>query len=213
MHAPFALDTMTSSSNSGNLVQLWGETMFFVYALSGALAASVLACIPALHVYNVVGLLLALNVKAGSFIGPEALSALMLGLITGYAMLNAIPSIFLSVPEESTVFVILPGQKYLRQRRGWEAALLTGVGGLGGVIVLVLWASMAGFPVVRLVWVVTAVVSPTAVLAVLCIMNSSQLLGKEIPRGHHRIAWNTSLAGTLACTTAAAIYALWSLVG
>lgn len=117
--------------------------MFFVYALSGALAASVLACVPALHVYNVVGLLLALNVKVGSLVGPEALSALMLGLITGYAMLNAIPSIFLSVPEESTIFVILPGQKYLRQQRGWEASLLTGVGGLGGVGVLVLLTPLA----------------------------------------------------------------------
>ncbi|MCP4530146.1 MAG: hypothetical protein GY831_02920, partial [Delftia sp.] len=63
--------------------------------------------------------------------------------VTGYAMLNTIPSIFFSAPDDSTVFVVLPGQKYLLQRRGWEATLLTGVGGLGGVAVLTLLTPVA----------------------------------------------------------------------
>jgi putative membrane protein len=117
--------------------------MFLAYALVGALAASILACIPALHIYNIVGLLLLLGAGAGELVGPEALSALMLGLITGYAMLNTIPSIFFSVPDDSTIFVVLPGQKYLRGRRGWEAVLLTGVGGLGGIAVLTLLTPVA----------------------------------------------------------------------
>jgi putative membrane protein len=89
--------------------------MFFVYSLIGALAASILACIPALHIYNVVGLLLLLGAGASALVGPEELSALMIGLITGYAMLNTLPSIFLSAPDDSTIFVVLPGQKYLLQ--------------------------------------------------------------------------------------------------
>jgi putative membrane protein len=117
--------------------------MFFVYSLIGALAASILACIPALHIYNVVGLLLLLGAGASTLIGPEELSALMIGLITGYAMLNTLPSIFLSAPDDSTIFVVLPGQKYLLQRRGWEATLLTGVGGLGGLAVLTLLTPVA----------------------------------------------------------------------
>jgi putative membrane protein len=117
--------------------------MFFLYALIGALAASILACIPALHIYNVVGLLLLLSAGASRLLGPEELSALMLGLVTGYAMLNTIPSIFFSAPDDSTIFVVLPGQKYLLQRRGWEAALLTGAGGLGGIAVLTLLAPFA----------------------------------------------------------------------
>lgn len=117
--------------------------MFFVYALIGSVAASILACMPALHIYNVVGLLLLLGAGSNELLGPEELSALMLGLITGYAMLNALPSIFFSVPDDSTLFVVLPGQKFLLQRRGWEAALLTGVGGLGGIAVLVLLTPVA----------------------------------------------------------------------
>ena len=117
--------------------------MFLLYALIGALAASLLACIPALHIYNVVGLLILWGAGASTLVGPEELSALMIGLVTGYAMLNTIPSIFFSAPDDSTVFVVLPGQKYLLQRRGWEATLLTGVGGLGGVAVLALLTPVA----------------------------------------------------------------------
>ena len=47
--------------------------MFFAYALIGALAASILACVPALHIYNVVGTLLLLGVGASKLMGPEAL--------------------------------------------------------------------------------------------------------------------------------------------
>jgi len=92
-----------------------GCALFLIYALIGTLTACILACIPALHIYNVVGLLLALGAGTSTLIGPEQLSALMLGLITGYAMLNTIPSVFFSVPDDSTIFVVLPGQKYLLQ--------------------------------------------------------------------------------------------------
>jgi putative membrane protein len=74
---------------------------------------------------------------------PEQMAFLFLGLITGYAMLNTISSIFLSVPDDSTVFIVLPGQKYLLQKRGYEAVVLTGIGGLGGLAVLALLAPVA----------------------------------------------------------------------
>ena len=140
--------------------------MYFCYAVIGALAASFLTCIPALHIYNVAGLLLLVNVGTNAFLGPEELSALMIGLVTGYAMLNTIPSVFFSAPDDSTVFVVLPGQKYLLQRRGWEAMLLTGGGGLGGVAVLTLLAPVASplFSTLRAIlqphlhWILLAVI-------------------------------------------------------
>jgi TctA family transporter len=46
----------------------------------------------------------------GEFVPPELLARFFLGLITGCAMLNTIPSIFLSALDDSTVFVVLPGQ-------------------------------------------------------------------------------------------------------
>ncbi len=106
------------------------------YAILGTLLASTLALIPALHVYNVAGLLILAALHVSDFIGGDALAMLLLGMIVGYSMVNTVPAIFLGAPDDSTIFVVLPGQKYLLQSRGYEAAVLTGIGGLGGILVL-----------------------------------------------------------------------------
>ncbi|MEJ2150556.1 MAG: tripartite tricarboxylate transporter permease [Chloroflexota bacterium] len=111
--------------------------MLFV-AAAGAAVASLLSIVPALHICNVAGFIILAMGALGDVAPPELLAMFFLGLITGYAMLNTIPSIFLSAPDDSTVFVVLPGQKYLLQQRGYEAAVLTGVGGLCGIAVLAL---------------------------------------------------------------------------
>jgi putative membrane protein len=120
-------------------------------AAAGAAVAAVLSIVPALHIYNVAGFIILAMGALGELVPPELLAMFFLGLITGYAMLNTIPSIFLSAPDDSTVFVVLPGQKYLLQQRGYEAVVLTGIGGLGGVAVLALLTPVAStlFPAVR----------------------------------------------------------------
>jgi len=120
-------------------------------AAVGALAASAISLVPALHIYNVAGFIILATATLGERLPPEYLAMFFLGLVTGYSMLNTIPSIFLSAPDDSTVFVVLPGQKYLLQRRGYEAAALTGVGGLGGIAVLALLTPVAStlFPALR----------------------------------------------------------------
>ena len=123
-------------------------------AVGGVLVASVLSLVPALHVYNAAGLVILAAATLGqteNSVPPELLAFFLIGMTNGYAMLNAIPSIFLSAPDDSTVFVVLPGQKYLRQRRGYEAIVLTGVGGLGGIAILALLTPVASslFPALR----------------------------------------------------------------
>jgi putative membrane protein len=112
-------------------------------AAAGVLLATTLSLVPALHIYNVAGLVILTTAALGDVLAPDRLAMLFLGMITGYAMMNAIPSIFLSVPDDSTVLIVLPGQKYLRQGRGYEAAVLSGVGGLGGIAVLALLTPVA----------------------------------------------------------------------
>jgi putative membrane protein len=125
--------------------------VMLLVAAAGAVVASVLSIVPALHIYNVAGFIVLAMGALGEFVEPELLAMFFLGLITGYAMLNTIPSIFLSAPDDSTVFVVLPGQKYLLQQRGYEAVVLTGLGGLGGIAVLALLTPVAStlFPAVR----------------------------------------------------------------
>ena len=111
-----------------------GEMMWLLLAaVGGTLVASVLSLMPALHVYNVAGLLLLAITSlgwAGDVLSAAQLAFFFLGMVIGYATINTIPSIFFAAPDESTLFIVLPGQKYLLQRWGYEAAVLTGIGGL-----------------------------------------------------------------------------------
>jgi putative membrane protein len=129
------------------------ELVLIGAALAGTVLSSLLSCLPALHIYNVAGLMVLLSVKAEGLFSGEVLAMFMLGLVVGYAVVNTIPSIFFGAPDDSTLFVVLPGQRYLMERRGFEASVLTGVGGLGGLVVLLLLAPAMPrlFPVVRAV--------------------------------------------------------------
>jgi putative membrane protein len=114
-----------------------------IFALLGTLVGSILALIPALHVYNVAGLVLLWALAHPNALPSENLALFFMGLIVGYAFLNTIPSIFFSAPDDSTIFLVLPGQRYLLEGRGHEAALLTGAGGLGGLAFLLLLTPLA----------------------------------------------------------------------
>ena len=135
-------------------------------ALVGTVLSSLLACLPALHIYNIAGLLILLAPRIEGVLPGEMLAMFMLGLVIGYAVVNTIPSVFFGAPDESTLFVVLPGQRYLMQQRGFEASVLTGVGGLGGLLVLLLLAPVMPrvFPVVRVVvgphlhWILGAII-------------------------------------------------------
>jgi putative membrane protein len=111
---------------------------YLFIAVLGALIASFLALIPALHVYNVITLAFLFAGGWQTWLHPDQFAMLLLGMVTGYAVLSVIPSIYLAAPDETSAFIVLPGQKWLLERRGYEAAVLTGVGSLCGVIVLVL---------------------------------------------------------------------------
>ncbi len=109
-------------------------------SLAGAVLSSLLAVLPGLHVYNVLGglvLLFSSARQAGLDLPPEVYLPLMTGMIVGWAMLNTIPSVLLGAPDEAAIFTVLPGQKYLMPGRGYEGAMMTAVGGLAGLFLLV----------------------------------------------------------------------------
>ncbi len=169
-------------------------------AVLGTVAASVLALIPALHIYNVAGLVILASGSLSSFLSLDQLAMLMLGMVVGYSMLNTIPATFLAAPDESAAWIVLPGQKWLLQRRGYEAAILTGVGGLGGLAVVVALSPIAG----EAARVLHAIVAPHLgwiLLAIIAFMLMSEW-PKAGERGRTRIgrflaAWAGLGAGLL----------------
>ena len=117
--------------------------MIFTVAAS-VLAGTVLACflaiLPGLHIYNVMGLIaLFLYSLHGSGIAamPEVYIPFMFALVTGWSMLNTIPSVLLGAPDESAIFTVLPGQKYLMAGLGYEGTMMIGAGSLAGIFMLV----------------------------------------------------------------------------
>lgn len=107
-----------------------------LWSLAGVLLSAPLSCLPGLHIYNVAALALLAGVRWPGVLGGEALAMLLLGLVTGYALLSTLPAVYLTVPDESLVAALLPAQRYLLQRRGYEAVVLTALGGAGGLAAL-----------------------------------------------------------------------------
>ena len=108
--------------------------------LGGTLIASVLACLPGLHIYNVMGAMvlgiLALEGTSHAIPADVFLPAFA-AMIVGWSMLNTIPAVLLGTPDESAMFTVLPGQKYLMAGRGFEGTMITALGGLAGAFFLV----------------------------------------------------------------------------
>jgi putative membrane protein len=120
-------------------------------AVVGTVIGAVVSLVPALHVYNVAALLLPASAALGDLVPPEPVAFLFVGMTAGYAMSNAVSGIFFSAPDDSTIFVVLPGQKYILQKRGYEAVMLTGIGGLGGIAALAALTPVSSslFPALR----------------------------------------------------------------
>jgi len=107
----------------------------------GAGISSLLSCVPGLHIYNVLGIMaIGIHVlgTCGVVVTPEVMIPFTASMIVGYAMLNTIPSVLLAAPDESALFTVLPGQKYLMSGRGYEGTMITAIGGLVGLFLLVL---------------------------------------------------------------------------
>ncbi|MHC4780068.1 MAG: tripartite tricarboxylate transporter permease [Planctomycetota bacterium] len=167
---------------------------------AGAALSSLLACLPALHIYNVAGIFLLVTAAARETgVWPdEIVACFLMSLVVGYSIVNTIPAVFLGAPDESAIFMTLPGQKFLMCGRGREAALLTGIGGLGGLLFLAILAPFAS-PIFR---VIRAVVGPHLFWILALIL--AFIVLSEWPKGGARGAtpwarlwdgWKSLLAG------------------
>jgi putative membrane protein len=88
----------------------------------------------------------------------------MTGMVVGWSVVNTIPAVLLGTPDESALFTVLPGQKYLMSGRGFEGTMITAVGGLAGA------------------WFLLAVVAPCAPVYL--------PVAQQVLKGHmHWVLW------------------------
>ncbi|MCD6461171.1 MAG: tripartite tricarboxylate transporter permease [Thermoplasmata archaeon] len=116
--------------------------VLLLFALLGVVISAVLALIPGLHVYNVIGFAFLAYLAFFPWLDDLMFAMLLVGMLTGFALLFTITTVYLSAPDDSTMFMVMPGQKYLLQGRGHESVLLTGIGSLVGIFFLVVVLTM-----------------------------------------------------------------------
>ena len=181
--------------------------MIFMAAAS-VLAGTVLACflaiLPGLHIYNVMGLaaLFLYSLHGGGVAAmPEIYVPFMIGLVTGWSVLNTIPSVLLGAPDESAIFTVQPGQKYLMAGLGYEGTMMIGAGSLAGIFILVFMIGPFApkfLPVVRYVlnphmhWILWVIIT-------FILMTEWPKGGARGPAGWRKFfaAWSTLGAGLL----------------
>ena len=140
-----------------------------VSATAGSAVGTVLAALPALHPFHLAGVLVLLLpvLSPGVVTPPEIVVPAAMGLAVGFSLGNTIPAILLAAPDESAMFTVRPGQKYLRSGHGYDAVMITAVGGVGGLgLLLVLVGPIAPWLLPRLYavlhphshWIVWAII-------------------------------------------------------
>ncbi len=151
-----------------------------VSTLAGTLVSAVIGCLPAMHVYNFAALFVVFHAAVSkSALGsdPYVMMPFMMGLIVGWAILNTVPAVFLGAPDESSMLMVFPTQKYLMQGRGYEAAALTAIGSLGGVVCLLIVAPFLG----RILPIVRGVLNPNIFWILMLIV--AYMVLSEFPKG------------------------------
>ncbi len=175
-----------------------------IAVLAGTVLSCLLAILPGLHIYNVMGLAVLLIYKVqslGMAVAPEIYLPFMIGLVVGWSVLNTIPSVLLGAPDESAIFTVLPGQKYLMTGRGYEGTLMIGAGSLVGLFMLIfIIAPFAPkfLPVARYVltphmhWILWVIIT-------FILMTEWPKGGNRGPAGWRKFcdAWSTLSAGLL----------------
>lgn len=182
-------------------------------AASAAFVSAVLACVPGLHIYNVLGLGVAfvhfLQVN-GVVVPPEVLLPAAVGMMVGYAILNTLPSILLAAPDESAAFLVSPGQKFFMTGRGYEAVVITTMGGIAGLAILL---GVAGPLAPLLLPTARAVFQPHLHWILWCVITF--MLMSEWPKGGTRgqAGWRRFIDGWRSTGAGLVTFALSGLLG
>lgn len=117
--------------------------MSVLFSILGVFMGSFLSILPGLHPLNFAGL--AILLYAAIPFDPLALAMLFTGMLVGYAIVGTIVTTYFSAPDDSMMYTVFPNQKLLMNGRGYEAAMLTGIGSFGSMLLLLSIAPIASF--------------------------------------------------------------------
>ncbi|NLM17317.1 MAG: hypothetical protein GX221_06340 [Candidatus Riflebacteria bacterium] len=112
------------------------------FSFIGVLFSLIVSFLPALHIYNVLGILMLLVFHLEVALPPMHLIALCIGMIVGYSIFNTVPASFFGPGDESMSYYVLPSADWLEKGRGYESVILTAIGSLGGIVIMAILAPL-----------------------------------------------------------------------
>ncbi len=182
------------------------DAVTILYVILGTFSGALLCLIPALHIYNVAGIAMLLWATARHLIPYYALAPFFMSLVVSYSFLNTIPMTFLGAADESAGATLLPSLSLVTKGRGQDAALLTGLGTMAGVLVLILL-----YPFFWYIWPYIARATGPHLHWILGLVIAHYIMSEwpkgagrgETPFKRFREAWRNCFAGILTFTLAA----------
>lgn len=66
----------------------------FYFSALGVVFSLLISFLPALHIYNVIGIFLMIVLKFEATVAPMQLISLCIGMIVGYSILNTVPATY-----------------------------------------------------------------------------------------------------------------------
>lgn len=125
------------------------DLMLYTIAITSAaavLGGIITMMFPGMHVYNVLGFIMIFGMALADSINPIYLVSLIVGMMLGYIMtFSSISTLYFQAPDDSTMFFMMPSQKYMMKGKAHAAALLGAVGSLVGVFIVVVGLPLGGF--------------------------------------------------------------------
>lgn len=112
------------------------EILMFLFL--GVIAGTITGLLPGIHINLVGTILVGLSITALSLINPIFLIIFIASMAITHTFVDFIPSIFLGCPDTDTQLSILPGHELLKDGRGYEAVMLTAIGGIYAVFMLII---------------------------------------------------------------------------
>jgi len=102
----------------------------------GVFFSAFVSLLPALHIYNVLGIFMMFILSYENTMTGMQLVSMSTGMVVGYSILNTVPATYFGPGDESLSYYILPSAHWVAMGRGYESVILTGMGALGGLILL-----------------------------------------------------------------------------
>lgn len=107
--------------------------MCVIVSLVGVSIATVISLIPGLHIYSILGFVVLILLE--TTVEPLIFASFVVSMLIGYSLGSCISATYFQTPDDSSVFMVFPTQKYMQDGRGYEAVFLSGLGAVVGILI------------------------------------------------------------------------------